>query len=195
MKKMSNAFMILVGAGFLTLLACSPAAHIEKDKFTDFSKYKTYAWIDSDQEQSKQGKVNSLAEQNIRNAVNKELAKEGWREVRNRPDVLIGYDVLVERTTKEMSNPVYSTPFTRPFYNPYTRRWGTIYYPSQFLGYDRDRYNTKEGTITISIIDVQTDKMVWQGWSKEEVNSSNLTRKEIESGVKSIFRKFDVAKN
>ncbi len=195
MKKMSNALMILVGAGFLTLLACSPAAHIEKDKNTDFSKFKTYAWMDSEREQSRKSRANSLAEQNIREAVNKELAKEGWREVRNRPDVLIGYDVLVERTTKDINNPVYSRPFSRLYYNPYMRRWGTIYYPSQFLGYDRDTYNTREGTITISMVEVRSDKMVWQGWSTEEVNSSNLTKKEIQAGVKSIFRKFDVAKN
>lgn len=193
MKKMSNALMILVGAGFLTLLACSPAAHIERDKYTDFSKYKTYSWMDNDQ--SRKSKVNSLAEQTIRDAVNEQLQKEGWREVRNQPDVLIGYDVLVERTTRETSNPVYSQPFTRLYYNPYMRRWGTLYYPSQFLGYDRDRYNTKEGTITISMVDVKSDKLVWQGWSTEEVNSSNLTRKEIQAGVRSIFRKFDVAKN
>lgn len=193
MKKMSNALMILVGAGFLTLLACSPAAHIEKDKNTDFSKYKTYSWMENDR--SRKTKVNNLAEQNIREAVNEQLQKEGWQEVRNQPDVLIGYDVLVERTTRETTNPVYSQPFTRLYYNPYMRRWGTLYYPSQFLGYDRDRYNSKEGTITISMIDVRSDKLVWQGWSTEEVNSSNLTRKEIQAGVKSIFRKFDIAKN
>jgi len=193
MKKMSNVLMLLVGASFLSLLACSPAAHIEKDKNTDFSKFKTYSWMDNDR--SKKSRVNSLAEQNIRDAVNEQLQKEGWREVRNQPDVLIGYDVLVERTTRESSNPVYSQPFTRLYYNPYLRRWGTLYYPSQFLGYDRDRYNTREGTITISMIDVRSDKLVWQGWSTEEVNSNNLTKKEIQAGVRSIFRKFDVAKN
>ena len=193
MKKMSNALMILVGALFLTLLACSPAAHIEKDKNTDFSKYKTYSWMNNDR--SGKSKVNTLAEQSIRDAVNEQLQKEGWREVRNQPDVLIGYDVLVERTTRETNNPVYSQPFTRMYYNPYMRRWGTLYYPSQFLGYDRDRYNTKEGTITISMVDVKSDRLVWQGWSTEEVNSNHLTTKEIQAGVRSIFRKFDVAKN
>jgi len=43
--------------------------------------------------------------------------------------------------------------------------------------------------------DVQSDKVVWQGWTTDEVNSRNLTSKEINNAVKSIFRKFDVAKN
>jgi hypothetical protein len=45
------------------------------------------------------------------------------------------------------------------------------------------------------MIDAKTDKTVWQGWTTDEVNSRNLTSKEIQYAVKSIFRKFDVAKN
>jgi hypothetical protein len=44
------------------------------------------------------------------------------------------------------------------------------------------------------MIDAKTDKMVWQGWTTEEVNNKNLTSKEIQKAVASIFRKFDVAK-
>jgi hypothetical protein len=53
----------------------------------------------------------------------------------------------------------------------------------------------KEGTVTINVIDAKTEKTVWQGWTTDEVNSQNLTTKEIQNAVKSIFRKFDIAKN
>lgn len=56
-------------------------------------------------------------------------------------------------------------------------------------------YKIREGTITISMIDTRTDKTVWQGWTTDEVNSRNLTSKEIQNSVKSIFKKFDIAKN
>lgn len=185
--------MLLIAMGFIFFMACSPSAHIEKDRYTDFSRYKTYSWMNV--EEAKANRINNLAEQNIRTAVNEELRKEGWREVRNNPDILIGYDVLVEKTTKQKNNPVYSQPFSRLYYNPYTRRYGTLIYPSQFVGYEREQYATKESTITLSMIDVQTDKIVWQGWTTNEVNNTNLTRKEIQNGIRSIFRKFDVAKN
>ncbi|MGB3165024.1 MAG: DUF4136 domain-containing protein, partial [Chitinophagaceae bacterium] len=61
-------------------------------------------------------------------------------------------------------------------------------------GYERDERTIREGTVTISMIDAKTDKTVWQGWTTDEVNSRNLTSKEIQNSVKSIFRKFDVAK-
>ena len=63
------------------------------------------------------------------------------------------------------------------------------------MGYDNDQQQVKEGTITIRLIDAKTDKTIWQGWTTDEVNSRNLTSKEIQNGVKSIFRKFDIAKN
>lgn len=179
------------------LASCSSTAHIEKDDNADFTNYKTFAWVDKDGEgKNDRNKSNDLTEQKIRNAVNKELEKNsGWREVKSRPDVLLSYDVLIERNIKESNNPVYSNPYSRVIYNPYTRRYATIYYPSRFVGYERDERPIKEGTVTISMIDTKTDKTVWQGWTTDEVNSKNLTTKEIQNSVRSIFKKFDVAKN
>ena len=54
---------------------------------------------------------------------------------------------------------------------------------------------SREGTVTITMIDAKTDKTVWQGWTTDEVNSKNLTTKEIQIAVSSIFKKFDIAKN
>jgi len=182
---------------FVFLLAsCGSAVYVEKDKHADFTTYKTFAWANKDGEGKKDRKANDLVEGKIKQAVTDELVKSsGWREVRNNPDILLNYDVLVERSVKESSNPVYSSPFTRMVYNPYTRRYATIYYPSQFVGYDRDQRDVKEGTVTITMIDARTDKTVWQGWTTDEVNSRNLSSKEIQNSVKSIFKKFDVARN
>lgn len=180
--------------GIVFLLAsCGSTAHIEKDDNTDFSQYKTFAWID--REGAKHNKMNDLTETKIREAVNKELEKTGWRESRNRPDVLLSYDVLVEKSVSQRSDPVYSTPFTRTFFSPYSRRFINVYYPSRFMGYDNYDVPTREGTVTISMIDARTDKTVWQGWTTDEVNSRNMSSKEIQNSVKAIFRKFDIAKN
>ena len=179
---------------FVFLLAsCGTTAHIEKDDNTDFSKYKTFAWIEKE---GKDRKNNDLTEKKVRDAVSKELEKTaGWRESKNNPDVLLSYDVLVERSVKQQSEPVYSNPFARTFYNPYSRRFYRVYYPSRFMGYDNYDVNTREGTVTISMIDANTEKTVWQGWATDEVGSWHMTSKEIQSSVRAIFRKFDIAKN
>lgn len=183
---------------FVFLLAsCASTAHIEKDDNTDFRKYKTFAWIDKDGSgKNDRNKSNDLTERKIREAVNRELEKTaGWRESKTRPDVLLSYDVLVEKTVAQRSDPVYSRSFTRTYFNPYTRRFVNVYYPSQFMGYDNYDVPSREGTVTITMIDADTDKTVWQGWTTDEVDSRNMSSKEIQNSVKAIFRKFDIAKN
>ena len=180
----------------LLLAGCAGVAHIERDETVNLSNYKSFAWVETkDSSNEEKTKTITLTEQTVRKAVNEELNSEGWKEVRNRPEVLISYDVLVENAVKESTDPVYSRPQNRYYYNPYSRRWSSIYYPSQFVGYDRNQYQTREGTVTITMMDAKTDKVIWQGWTTAEVNNKNLTSKEIQTSVRNIFRKFDVAKS
>lgn len=195
MRRMMNVFGVAALSGLL-LAGCASVAHVEKDKTVDLNNYQTFAWVETkaDQDDTVKAKVSDLTERMIKETVNEELAKAGWKQSK-KPDVLLTYDVLVEKAVKEQNNPVYTRPFTRYFYNPYSRRWAQLYYPSQFVGYDRDQREVREGTLTVSLIDAKTDKTIWQGWTTDEVASPNLTGKEIRNGVRSIFRKFDVAKN
>lgn len=183
--------------GIIFLLAsCAPTAHVKKDDAANFSNYKTFAWAEYNPSKKDNNRRDDLTEKKIKEAVNKELEKSsGWKEAKHDPDILLTYDILVERSVKQQNDPVYSQPFSRTFYNPYTRRFINVFYPSQFVGYDNYDVPSREGTVTISMIDAKTDKTVWQGWTTNEVNSKNLTNKEIVSSVKTIFRKFDVAKN
>jgi len=184
-------------SGFL-LAGCASVVHVERDETANLNSYRTYAWVetkDAAGDSSTAVRVSDLTERRIRDAVNTQLEKTGWKASKTKPDVLLSYDIHVDRGMKEDSRPVYSNPYTRYFYNPYSRRWNSIYYPSQFLGYDSRPMSVREGTITISLIDARTEKTVWQGWTTEEVNSRNLTSKEIQAAVKNIFRKFDVARN
>ena len=197
MKTIKWKFISSVVIAALVFAGCSSPVHVQKDDSADFTRYKTFAWVEKNDPGKKENdnRKNDLMEQKFKEAVSKELAKQNWRIDNKRPDVLVSYDVLVERSNRDESDPVYSTPFTRSFFNPYSRRFYNVYYPSQFMGYDDYSRPIREGTVTITIADAKTDRTVWQGWTTGEVNSHNLTSKEINNAVKSIFRKFDVAKN
>lgn len=172
------------------ITGCTSTAHIEKDESTDFSKYKTYGWVNQPKAKGKLNRRNDMVEQQVKEAVNEHLQRSGWKESR-KPDVWVTYDLLVERNQKEQKDPVYSDPYTRTFYNRYTRRMSTFYYPSQFMGYDSYTTTVKEGTVTITMIDSKTDKTVFQGWSTNELSKTQITGKEIDRTVASIFKKFD----
>lgn len=192
MKKINWKAWVAAALSPVMLLSCASTAHIEKDESVNFNTYKSFTWLHGDE--GKLENQSDLIESKVRQAVSAELEKAGWKQAKNKPDVILDYDLLVERASKEKKEPVYSQPTTRLVYNPYTRRYATIYYPSQFLGYDSFEQLIKESTITITIIDAKTDKTVWQGWATGEVNNRNMTQKEIQRAVASIFKKFDVAR-
>ena len=177
-----------------TIAACAAPVHIEKDDSVDFKKYKTYMWVDTRYNQNDNTtRPSSYGDISVRNAANVELRNAGWTEVSNDADLLISYDVLLQNTTARKSDPVYTQSYSRAYYNPRQKRWSTIYYPSQFLGYNNYDVPVKEGTITITITDANTDKAVWQGWTTEELNYARITPEEISASVKNIFSKLNVA--
>lgn len=173
-----------------SVAACSAPVHVEKDEAVDLSKYKTYMWVDTRYNQNDNAKRPiAYGDISVRNAANAELKAAGLTEVSENPDILISYDVLVNNTTARRSDPVYTESYSRTYYNPRLKRWSSIYYPSQFLGYNNYEVPVNEGTITITLTDAGTDKVVWQGWTTEEVNYTRITPEEINSSVKNIFRK------
>jgi hypothetical protein len=188
-----NKLQMIVFAGLL-IAGCSNPVYVQKDETANLNNYHTYMWVDTRlNENDNSARAAAYADISVHNAVNNELNKLGWREVNSDPDALVSYDILVERSVEQRSDPVYTQPFTRMYFNPYTRRWSTIYYPSQFYGYQNYQVPVKEGTVTISIMDSKTDKIVWQGWTTENLNYSRLTEDEINKSVRNIFNKFDVA--
>ncbi|HSU27606.1 MAG TPA: DUF4136 domain-containing protein [Chitinophagaceae bacterium] len=192
MKKMKIVLAALFMGGIL--LSCSSPVYVQKDDTVNFSNYKTYMWVETRASETDQtARPVSYADPSVKNAVNAELTKIGWRESTDNPDVLVSYDVLVERTVEQRSDPVYSQPFSRVYYNPFRKRWATVYYPSQFLGYNSYDVPVKEGTVSISLMDANLDKTVWQGWTTETLNYSRITDDEIQKSVRNIFSKFDMA--
>lgn len=174
--------VVILGAG------CGPTAHVEKASHVNLNKYQTFAWAQRDVKPTR----SSIAEQRIREAVTDELVRtQGWREVKRNPDVILSYDVLVQKSSHVQSDPIYSWGGYRTFYNPYNRRFYRVYYPQRLVGYDNYRVPTREGTITISIVDTKTDQIVVQGWATDEIDNRNMSAKEAQRIVKSIFKKWN----
>jgi hypothetical protein len=186
MEKISIAGMLVSVAA--VFYSCSTPAYVEKDSSVDLTNYKTYTWIDlKASENDASSRPTAFADISVHNSVNAELSKWGWKEVSDNPDVLVSYDVLVERNVETQSDPVYSQPYSRLYYNPYTRRWSSIYYPSQFLGYQQYQVPVKEATITINMMDAETDKRIWQGWTTERL-SGGLSDLDVKKSVRNIFK-------
>lgn len=176
----------------LLLAGCSSKVYVLRSEAANMAKYRTFRWIDTKaQEGGAEMRQSAFAEISIRNSVREVLEREGWKESKEAPDVLLSYDLLVERTLEQQKDPAYSQPFTRMYYNPLLQRWGRIYYPAQFTGYNTYSIPAKEATLTLTMMDARTDEALWQGWTTERIGSTRLTEAEIEKTVHKILDKLD----
>jgi hypothetical protein len=183
--------------GFVSILSlfagCSTPAYVVKDDSFSPGSVHTYMWVDTRaSENDDSRRATAFADISVHNAVNAQLQQWGWKEVTSDPDVMISYDVLVERTTETNRDPVYTQPMVRYYYNVYRKRWTPIYYPSQFVGYQEYESPVKEGTVTITIVDARTDKKLWQGWTTERLSGSGIDDADVRRSVKNIFKEAGV---
>jgi hypothetical protein len=192
MKKIQWLTSIVTAA--IVLISCSRTAYVQKDADVDFKNIKTYSWVKTQANKetaSTQIKNDDLTNRKIRQSIDRNLAEKGWKEAKTNPDVYLVYDVMIEEENKNIRTAVYSDSFTRWFYNPNSRRWVPVFYPSRFMGYDEDTRKIKEGTLTLTVMDADSDKTIWQGWTTSELSGRKLTDKQIDSKVKAIVNKLD----
>ncbi|MBO9620166.1 MAG: DUF4136 domain-containing protein [Niabella sp.] len=188
MKSYCIKLLALPVLALVLLASCGPTAHIETSQNANFGRYRTFAWA---QPRDRRGRP-SMMEDQIKAAITDRLEQvKGMREVNNNPDVILSYDVLVQRGSRVVSDPMYGWGGFRTFYNPYRGRMYNVYYPSMFMGYDNYAVPTKEGTITITMVDSNTDETVLQGWATDEVDSHRISGREIDRIVDAIFRKWE----
>ena len=188
MKKSISILSLAIGTVF-TLASCSTTAHVEVAQGVNFSNYKTFGWV-NDEGIKKSGRSdNDIVDNNIKNSIGDELEKKGWQETDQQPDVLLDYNVTVKKGVKRETEPVYSYPYTGYFYSPWRRGMGSYYNPGFFRGYHTYNVPFKEGTLTVNMVDAKSNKLIWQGWATGDVTKKNVTSKEAQADVKSIFKK------
>jgi len=191
MKKYFSISLLATGILF-AVASCNVTSHVEVAQGVNFKNYKTFAWA-NDSSVKKADRTNSdIVDNNIKNSVGSELEEKGWQETDQQPDVLLDYNVTVKKGVKHETAPVYGYPYTGYFYSPWRHRMGYYYNPGFFGGYTTYNVPFKDGTLTVNMVDAKTDKLIWQGWATGDITSKNVTSKEAQADVKSIFKKLDL---
>lgn len=188
MKFHCSAF--LVGIVFL-LSGCVQQGYHQKDNSVDFNSISTYAWAEGDGDKNydtRRPNQNSLRDTRIMQTVDRYLQGHGWTQNKINPDVYLVFDVVEDQSQQQVTTPVYSQPFNRWYFNPNTRRWVPIYYPSNFMGYNTAVRQVKEGTLTLTMMNPGSDKVIWQGWTTSEIYGRKISDEKIERDVQAIIR-------
>ena len=183
--------------GMLTMViviaSCGTTAMVQKDDNIDIRKFRTYAWVDASTRDTSNhsSKPSDLTDRKIKESIERNLTEAGWKLTKKNPDVLLTYEIDIEKQRRDRQTPVYSQSGYQYVYSPFSRRWIPMYYPSDLMGYRNSTETVQEHTLTVSLIDAETDKTVWQGWTTVDSNSKRMTDKEIDNNVRAIVKKLD----
>ncbi len=180
-------FRKLLTAIFLCslLLSCAsvPEIRSDYDKSVDFSRYKTFAFIQP--LATDQAGYETLITSQIKRAVQSQLEARGYVYSENAPDLLINFNAKAEEKTVITQIPV--SPI-----EPYYHYRGMLYSGWGSYGYETTVDQYKEGTLNIDIVDAARKQLVWEGVAIGRVTQKAVREREtrINAAVQDIFERY-----
>lgn len=162
--------------GILLLVSsCSVKVHSTYDKSVDFTKYKTFCWLNGC-EFTYSGPTylnDSLLREKIKESIVAEMNKKGLSQNNDNPDLLIDFHISVQNESSIIyhhgNDDVYEF---KPF-------------PNQEI------INYLKGTIVIHMVDKSEGRMVWRSEAIGYMDvHPDLSEKNIRRGIAIALRKF-----
>lgn len=181
-------------ASLMLLAQCAPRVVIDSAQNVDFSKYRTYDWMDSDVTAGQNPLYyNQIATQNVEDIINKALTGRGLKRVSRRPDLLIGYHFFVEEKTRTVN----VNPGPVGLYGPYYgwgrwgyRGWGPGWWGYNFNNNQYIQEPYQAGTLVVDMVDARSKRLVWRGSIQNAVGNPANISEQLASQVQSIVEKF-----
>ena len=161
----SPRILIILGTVFLTaVMAFADKVTSDFDRTVNFSKYKTFMWIQEPEVKE------AFMGPRIMAAVNRELTVRGLRQVNDGADLALGAHLATEER----------------------HTWETYYSGDGWWGWGGWATTTVQtyevGTLTVDLFDGHTRKLVWQGVATDELESK--PRKQTREFDKQIGKMF-----
>ena len=173
--------ILIIVALLLGFSACSTLkVSYDFDKQSNFAAYKTFAFS----EETLTLPIGDLNRDRFINAIETEMAAKGFSKSDN-PDVVIDLRIRADEKTE-----AYATTMGSPgFHGGYWRYGYGGGFSSTQINYDQ----YIEGTLFVNMVDISTEKIVWQGRGTKTIDeNANATKREsnINYVVKQIFTKY-----
>jgi hypothetical protein len=173
---------------FLAILgfSCTRNLHIEREPNIFIEQYRTYGWNKLEATKAAHPLYSSFElNQAIVRAIDKNLAKKGFRINIATPDFLVDFHIYVEE--QKFQNLVCEAGFYRGerYLTDLSQR--TYCESPKIVNYD-------DGTLIIDIVDAQTGQLVWRGTAGEIIDNPAYATEIFCMKVKRILKKFPFQK-
>lgn len=180
----------------LLLGGCTTARYsYQVSENVDFTDFETYAILPANDTMGfSVYKSDIIHEKTVAN-IREEMSERGYSLETEDPDLLVLPHYMFEEQSELYYDPIY------PPYTYWYPGWVvTPWYPYYYMGYqavpsiDGTGYRQieyTEGTIVIDVINQETNKLLWRGWSEDRVDPRRFTD-DISMYVENIFETYPV---
>jgi len=217
-----SLYILLSFVFILCLVKCRVYNDIysEYDHSTDFSQYKTFAWLPDSGIAARKDSFrntaydNDVIRNNAKNYINHQLVDRGLSIHVDKPDAVFQLILLNEKKQRIVTDfPAY---YPGPYYYGAYRHFpyyydGRTYYPYYYLYYDyytyygwgcanfycnNDVFTYKQtyvkGTITINMFDRKQKKLLWTASAEGNIYDPSIIKEEVDPAVRKLMRTFPI---
>jgi len=159
---------VITGLLCLAAMASAQEVHFDYDRSANFSAYRTYQWVDAKPGQA----TNQLMDQNIKRAIDGQLAMKGLQRVESGADLQVAYQAAIDQE-KQFDG------------------WGT---GPRFYGPARVTSSTIEiGKLVVDIVDAGKKQLVWRGSAEKTLDikkDPEKNQKNLEKAMAKLFKNY-----
>ena len=157
------------------------------DKSTDFTKYKTYHFLELQDDTDKI--MTDFDEKRLLDAIENEMRVRQFKKVASDGDLALSVYIVVNKKT---STSAYTNYYggTGYRYGRHGRGWSNGYATTSYSESDY-----LQGTLVLDLIDILSKDLIWQGVATGTIKSDPQKReKSIPKTVSKLMKKFPVEK-
>lgn len=154
---------------------CAGSIETVHDPKTDFSKYKTFCWMDGCKFKFSGAThlTDTTLAAKVEKAIIEELALKGLTFSSEEPDLLIGVTV----TLQDEKAIVYHRSENQPYYQP--------------LKQDSEVITYLKGTLVIGMADRRESRIVWESFASRYMDlNPEFTEENVRKGIKLVLEKY-----
>lgn len=155
--------IVIAGILLLSAIAAAQDVTFDYDRSANFSAYRTYQWVESPGGQA----PNQLTDQNIKRAVDSQLALKGMQRVEDGGDLRIAYQAAIDEE-KEFTG------------------WGA---GPRFYGSGRVTSSTIQiGKLVVDFFDPAKNQLVWRGAAEKTLDIKKDPEKNYKNLQKAVAK-------
>ena len=181
--RLTKSLTFLPALFFMITCAYSQDVHYNYDRSANFASYKTYQWVDLPEPG---GAVpDQLIDQDIKRAVDEQLAQKGLTRVEKDADLKVGYHAIL-REEKAINLDAFGTGG-----GPWG--WGGGWGGFNSATVTGQTSTITEGTLLIDLYDPATKQLIWRGDATKTIDfrkNPDKNYKTLQKAMAKLFRNY-----